>query len=112
MANLEDPEIPDSDSYNPSEHIDVEELRMQIQNLKKEIKDDYNQNFWKYFGDRIIMMVGPSTKQHIQDELQVQYEIMKESISEYILKNTEGLLELPAYLEDFNRMKDKQEADN
>lgn len=37
---------------------------------------------------------------------------MKEDISEYILKNTEGLLELPAYLDDFNRMKEKQEADN
>lgn len=42
MANLDDLDIGDSDSYNPSEHIDVEELRLQIQSLRHEIKDDYN----------------------------------------------------------------------
>ena len=37
---------------------------------------------------------------------------MKETISDFVLKNTEGLLELPAYLDDFNRMREGQEATN
>jgi len=39
-----------------------------MDDLKTDIRDDYSQNFWKYFGEIIMKTVVPKTQEIVSEE--------------------------------------------
>lgn len=48
--------------------VDSEILKKHMDDLKTDIRDDYSQNFWKYFGEIIMKTVVPKTQEIVSEE--------------------------------------------